>query len=35
MDMSEMPNDCLSFVVYRGSKHKHFIFCHSEESRLH
>ena len=30
MDMSEMPNDCLSFVVYRGSKHKHFVFCHSE-----
>jgi len=29
-DMSEMPNDCLAFVVYRGSKHKHFIFCHSE-----
>ena len=29
-DMSEMPDDCLSFVVYRGSKHKHFVFCHSE-----
>ena len=29
-DMSEMPNDCLAFVVYRGSKHKHFVFCHSE-----
>jgi len=29
-DMSEMPNNCLAFVVYRGSKHKHVIFCHSE-----
>jgi len=29
-DMSEMPNDCLAFVAYRGSKHRHFIFCHSE-----
>ena len=29
-DMSEMQDDCLSFVVYRGSKHKHFVFCHSE-----
>jgi len=29
-DMSEMPNSCLVFVAYRGSKHKHFIFCHSE-----
>jgi len=29
-DMSEMPNSCLAFVAYRGSKHKHFIFCHSE-----
>jgi len=33
-DMSEMPNDCLSFVVYRGSKHKHFIFCHSEAKEV-
>jgi len=29
-DMSEMPNDCLAFVAYRGSKHRHIIFCHSE-----
>jgi len=29
-DMSEMPNSCLGFVAYRGSKHKHFVFCHSE-----
>jgi len=29
-DMSEMPNSCLAFVAYRGSRHKHFIFCHSE-----